>query len=321
MNNYVLGYKNYMIKESKEDEGIVEYSDDLLILLTKIITDPVAKKILNGWIHSDVSYLDIDKDNSKSVTYLPINRIQKAGEDYWNSTLRQSMSWGKMINKLYPGEFTNMDIDRFYNRYTPEIEEPKNKLKQFELVQGKDIKYWYHYKNWDRKLGSCMAHSECQTYFDIYTENPEKISLLILHSDRNPYKIVGRSLIWKNLLKPSGDTVGQSYFLMDRVHFVDGMEKQVVPLFHKYAIEHSWIYKDNDSFMLNGIRKTTSVAIRIKPGEYDEYPYMDTMIYFTPYTGRLASTQGNPGKDINNPSKILQRFILQSQYGGKDQLR
>ena len=66
MSNYVLGYNNYMIKEAKEDdEVVVVYSDDLLMLLSKIITDPVAKKILSGYIHSDVSYLDID-ENSKN---------------------------------------------------------------------------------------------------------------------------------------------------------------------------------------------------------------------------------------------------------------
>ena len=323
MSNYVLGYNNYMIKEAKEDdEVVVVYSDDLLMLLSKIITDPVAKKILSGYIHSDVSYLDID-ENSKNVSYLPVNRIKKAGNDYWKSSLRQSMTWGKMINKLYPDVFTNMDIDRFYNRYIPQVEEPKNRMKKFELVQGEAIKYWYHYKNWDGSLGSCMAHSECQDYFDIYTENPEKISLLILFSDKEdkPNKIVGRALIWKGLLKPSGDTAGHSYWLMDRVHFVDGMEKQIEPLFHKYAIEHGWIYKSGESFLLNGERKTTSVSIRVKPVGWDLYPYMDTMMYYTPITGRLASTQGNPGRDPNNPkAPPFPRYILQSQTGGSESL-
>jgi hypothetical protein len=67
---------------------------------------------------------------------------------------------------------------------------------------------------------------------------------------------------------------------------------------------------------MNGIRKTTSVATRLKPVDYRYYPYVDTMAYYTPATGRAASTPGNPAKDPKT-GKLLPRYSLKNQDGGK----
>jgi hypothetical protein len=36
------------------------------------------------------------------------------------------------------------------------------------------------------------------------------------------------------------------------------------------------------------------MAIALTPREYNRYPYMDTMKYYNPDTGRLGSDAGNP---------------------------
>jgi hypothetical protein len=345
MDNYILKYGNYKINEGKESiEFPLFISNKLRKILQKIITEPIAKKLLETKNSIDISWIDADPD-SKSVSYFPLDRINRItsdapiettlellakywptnppdDSDLWKSKYRQSMSWGKLINKLFPNEFSNMDIDRFYNRYRPEIDASKGD-ERFEVVHGDDIRYWYHEDRYNGGLGSCMRHSSCQNYFGIYTNNPDKCGLLIYHDDVKSKLILGRGLVWQGLLKPSGDTQEnkEQYTLLDRVYVVSG-RPDLENIFHKYAIDHDWIYKkNNESFLMNGVRKTTSVSIRLKPVEYKQYPYMDTMIYYTPATGRAASSPGNPGRDPNNPSKMFQRYTLRSQHGGADAVR
>jgi len=321
MNNYVLKFNVYM-KESNETTDVVKvlYSDNLITILSKILSEPIAKRILSK-VESDVNFLDVDKD-SKVVSYLPIDRMKKveeSGDDPWKSRMRQTMTWGKMINKLFPGEFTNMDIDRFYNRYRPEIDVKQKEQERFKVVHGEEIRYWYLGERWDGPFNSCMQGSNAQPFFDMYCNNPEKCGLLIYFSEKNPDKIIGRALVWNNLLKPSGDTAEDKnpYTLLDRVYYLNSQGPQIEAAFHKYAIDHKWLYKKGDSFMMDGVRKTTSVATRLKPIDYTYYPYVDTMAYYTPATGRAASTPGNPGRDPNNPSRVFPRYSLKNQNGAK----
>lgn len=339
MDNFILNFGKYMLNEATEFSDFPLFiSDDLKKVLHKIITDPIASKILSGKNPSDISFIDIDKD-SKNVTYFPLDRLNRlvpedkissfiehmksiwpnniGTDDYFASKFRQNTGWGKVINKLFPGEFDALAIDRFYNRYRPEID-VKSK-DRFKLVRGEDIRHWYLNTRWDGKLGSCMQHEGNQPYFDIYCHNPEKCGLLIYFSDKNPDKIIGRALVWNNLLKPSGDTAEDKnpYWLLDRVYYVDGQGSQIEAAFQKYAIDHGWMYKHGDGFYVNGVRKTTSVATRLKPIDHKYYPYVDTMCYYTPTTGRAASTPGNPARDPNNPSKVFPRYSLKSQSGGK----
>ncbi len=342
MNNYVLKFNGYMKKESNEVQEATEWplyiSDELEKILKRIISNPIAKKLvdcgrsgLSGKkVVSDVSFLDVEGD-SKSVSYFPITRMGKLEKDIsptyrpekddsiWSSRLRQNMTWGKMINKLFPGEFTNMDIDNFYNRFRPEIDVKQKEQERFKVVRGEDIRYWYLADHWDGSFNSCMQGSGSQPFFDIYCNNPEKCGMLIYFSERNPDKIIGRALVWNNLLKPSGDTAEDKnpYTLLDRVYFLNNQGPQIEAAFHKYAIDHKWLYKKGDSFMMDGVRKTTSVATRLKPIDYTYYPYVDTMAYYTPATGRAASTPGNPGRDPNNPARTFPRYSLKNQNGTK----
>ena len=328
----ILSFNSYMINESKEDKSPLYLSKKLSIVLEKIISEPIAKKLLSETNNKDkkfdISYLDIDSD-SKNVSYYPSDRLDRIDidvnkepsiiDDVWTSKYRQTMSWGKVINRIFPSDFTNMDIDRFYNRYRPEIDINEKEKSRFEVVFGEDIRYWYLYTRWDGKFGSCMQGEHAQKFFDYYCNNPERCGLLIYRSEKKPDKIIGRSLVWNNLVKPSGDTAEDKnpYTLMDRVYFINDNQTQIEAAFHKYAVDHKWIYKRGDQFLMNGERKTTSVTTRLKPVEYKYYPYVDTMSYYTPATGRASSTPGNQARDLKNPSKIFQRYNLRSQDGGK----
>lgn len=299
-----------MLKEAKEENKIPLFiSPKLTIILKKIITEPIAKALLNfvGYPVS-VSYIDINEEDSKSVTFMPIDRMNRItdSEDYstmideaWTSRFRQSCGWNIIINKIIPKTFSATDIDRFYNRFCPEVDTKEEGLKRFEIVRGEDIRYWYLGTRWESSLTSCMQSKEAQKYLDIYVNNPEKCGLLIYYSENTRKTIVGRALVWNNLTKPSGDTIEDRtpYTFMDRVYFINA-SSQIPATFKKYAIDNGWIYKDNDKFLMNGLQKTRTLATRLKPVEYDYYPYVDTMCYYTPGTGRAASDIGSPAKAI-----------------------
>jgi len=328
--NYILKFNSYMITEAKDDKAPLFISPKLNMILRKIMSEPIALKILNHLGGKfEISYIDIDSSDSRNVTYMPVDRLDRITEfgfeieleEAWKSKFRQPITWGKLINKLFPGDFTPMDIDRFYNRYRPEIDASDKENKRFEVVHGEDIRYWYLNKRWESSLSSCMQEEKSQKYFDIYCNNPEKCGMLIYHSEKNHNLIIGRALVWNNLIKPSGDTaeIKDPHTLLDRVYYISS-NSQIPAIFHKYAMDKGWIYKNGDQFLLNGVRKTTSVTTRLKPIDYKYYPYVDTMCYYTPNTGRAASTAGNPARDPKNPSKEFVKYSLRQQDGGKSKV-
>lgn len=300
-----------MLKEAKVESKVPLFiSPKLKLILQKINSEPIAKSIL-ALVNTpviDMSYIDIDNEDSKMVSYMPsdrMNRLETDGDftkeikDAWTSKLRQQTAWGTLINRILPKTFSATDIDRFYNRYRPEIDANEKEQKRFEVVHGEDIRYWYLGTRWESAFGSCMQGSNAQKFFDLYCNNPERVGLLIYYSEKNRNTIMGRGLVWNNLTKPSGDTLEDRnlYTLLDRVYYINS-NPQIPATFHKYAMDNGWIYKSGEQFLMNGVRKTISVATRLKPVDYQYYPYVDTMYYYTPGTGRAASTAGNPAKPI-----------------------
>jgi hypothetical protein len=84
---------------------------------------------------------------------------------------------------------------------------------------------------------------------------------------------------------------------MDRIYVVRQSDEE---LFKKYAQEQGWIYKHSQqaydgTYMENGQKVNKSLALKLVPGgDYKYYPFMDTLKYYNPTTGRLGSDPGNP---------------------------
>jgi hypothetical protein len=289
-------------------------SPRLTDILNKIIksSDGMSRVVANRIIglsktneQFDRSYLDFVDHKPDYVSFMPSSRAwrslnfltqEEADKEptpdcpMWKSTARQTQTIGKMINSLFDN-FTDEAINRFSNAYKAEIS-ALYIYDSFKIIIGEDIRKWYSEKNYAPVGGnlnqSCMRHDNCQSFFDIYCNNPEKCGLLILTDENN--KLLGRALVWKNLRKPTDKT------FMDRIYTVKQSDEE---LFKKYAIEKGWIYKYSQSphdltYVENGQRIQKSVAIQVKPEKYKKYPYMDTFKYYNPGTGRLGSDLGNP---------------------------
>jgi hypothetical protein len=122
-----------------------------------------------------------------------------------------------------------------------------------------------------------MRYKRCQEYLDIYVENPEACSLLILKGE-TPDKIVGRALIWT--IHDGPGVAGRKF--MDRIYTIKDSDRL---LFEAYAKENNILRSINYTY-----------KIKVKEGRYDYYPYMDTLTSYDYEKGILSSSID--GEDI-----------------------
>jgi len=237
---------------------------------------------------SDKTYLYVKFGGGECVLSEDKVLYEDAEKAIWRKN-RQPIRVGRGIRALVNsagGKFTDAQYEEFVNKYKSTYDRLNGIFKLFELVKGDDIAHWYDYSNYAGSSGtlnnSCMSRVS-DTYFEIYVSNPDVCNLLILKSDENPKKIVGRALVW-NLQTPK---VGMLY--MDRVYTHDDSD---VELFREYAKSMGIFYKNDnsscaDTDMVNPkgeIVDNGEISVRIKPIYYSRYPYLDTLRYLNEYS-------------------------------------
>ena len=198
-----------------------------------------------------ITKVDFEDDDQKTFTV-------------WQDTRNGSKKSKQKILKLLKYLGADLSSVKGY-----EVEELIGVLKKgdtsnLKVVKGDDILWGYHCDNFDGDTGSCMRHDFAQKFLKIYTSNPNQVSLLVLMNPENG-KIRGRALIWQ---LDDGST------MMDRVYTTN---KQYDTEFSNYAEE-------------KGISKrspTSTVTLEVK-GEYEFYPYMDTLNFYDTEEGILS---------------------------------
>ena len=175
-------------------------------------------------------------------------------------------------------DFTASDIEKFVNAYTAKVLFEQNALERFRVVSGEEIRKWYDEKNYSSTNGggqlnnSCMRHSRCQKYLDIYVDNPKVCQLLIL-MDGTDKKILGRAILWKT---ESGVN------FMDRVY----TEKDnYMKLFKQWGEQNNYQMKNYGG----GFSSIDEIVVKVKPKIYSYYPYMDTLSCYAPVKGILSN--------------------------------
>lgn len=191
-------------------------------------------------------------------------------------------------------EFTHDELNDFIVKYKSEMKELKEKFSRFEVVKGRDIRHWYHERNYEDSnkgsLGSsCMRHANCQNFFSIYTDNDDVVSMIILKSKNDDTKIIGRALLWDaDLVNRPDETEDAEIKFMDKIYVNDYSDEN---FFIKYARAHGYYYKakqDSSEYplMFDGKELTKDeslITVSINGGSYDYYPYIDTVKYYDTY--------------------------------------
>ena len=185
-------------------------------------------------------------------------------------------------------EFTDSQIEDFVNRFKSAWDKMNDVFRNFEVVKEDKIAYWYDRRNYQSctsNLGSSCMSGVDPEYFDIYVKNPDKISLVILKNDDGD-KILGRALLWEL------DTPKITF--MDRIYTSND---SYIPLFKDYCYKNGWYHKQAQNSSNHHIeskddKKTEHLFCTLRNsrvGDYEKYPYLDTLKYFRPDTGQITS--------------------------------
>jgi len=189
-------------------------------------------------------------------------------KEVWNYKQRYHTSIGKIIRRLFGHEFCDNDITKFAEAYSGLIT-VANPYYDFTIVDGKQIAWAYHEDNYfahSNSLGnSCMRHSRCQNYFDIYVNFPDIVKLAILTRSG---KVAARCLVWKT----------EDGWLYDRIYSTKLETEQLL----RSTME-------NNNYKKVWQQCRPQIVYDMNLSETDYFPYMDTFSYYLPEDQKLAN--------------------------------
>lgn len=236
----------------------------------------------------DYKYLSESPGGISYLTTERLNRQMEEGGSPWESRFRQVLKPGSLINKLFPGEFTPTETEKFVNYYNSYFSDTRKLI--FKEVMGESIREFYKMENSIPSGGSlsysCMATNAAQKFLDLYVMNPQRVKMLCL-IDENCGLLAGRALLWK---LDSGET------LLDKIYgFNDTLVQE---MFIKYSIERGFIYKEKQKYdgihyIVNGVRVSHTLSVTLENYDFEYYPFLDSMKYLNPETGVLTNFGDN----------------------------
>lgn len=353
--NFEEYYFDKILEAVEAKQTAVYVSPRLMDMLGDIdhpISDELREINSNVLMSDKVTLLDYDDEDISKFTYtIPAKLIElvdkEDGYSYYKTRLvnrygfkelteefpavwtkyRNSSTIGKVINKLFPNKFKpngvpGEDIESFTNEIKAERKKGEEQFERFKIVEGEDIIKYYNADSYDKRAfggsnlgGSCMRHSQCQTYISFYAQN-SGVKLVVLMSDKDEEKIVGRAILW-DLSYVSGSEEGKRKF-MDRIYYVTDTEMR---LFKEFARRNGWLHKESqnmyssteiiDTVDGSSQRRTMETVHTFHTPDTDQYPYMDTMKWFHVDGGYLTNTEDNYDNDVI--------YFLESTGGGYDQ--
>jgi len=250
------------------------------------------------------------------LSFLPPGKPHEVNDDgTWKKEHRQEIKPARLVQKLLlPGVISNMgltskDFEEFANAVKASQVDDEDFELAFRLVQGHDIYHYYLARNYSHVHDtgtmdeSCMKHSSCTAFLQVYAENPGQVSLLVLLDKEN--RTVGRALVWH---------IDPGTVIMDRIYASDSNTQ----MFRDYAAKQGWLYKARqcareDEFTSPFTQLSTEQYFEVSLGiwQFEYYPYLDTFRYLDLDTGLLTnyvsrarkswvslySTEGNTTKD------------------------
>jgi len=318
----MISYKEFILEKFITESAL--YLSPVLNSVLDKIDSPIAKEfvsMIGTDIKPDVTFLDLgEKDGELTFTtmrnakkklqeiYPNDDHFVKSIEDpsisgvsrewwapytakmlkekepeFWTQS-RNPIKIGRLINQVFPGKYTAVDVEKFVNQFKAATSAKVGE--SFVMVEGSDIEKYYWHENYKEMAGdlgrSCMARKK--KFFNIYVQNSEVCRLLVLLEDD---KVIGRSLIWK---LDRNNVSNEIVYFMDRQYTI--LQSDVVK-FTNYAKKNGWAYKTYNNhhsysnITFNGEEKNCDIVVKVKVEDYDQYPYMDTLKRFDPKTGEL----------------------------------
>ena len=342
-------YNGFLVEKLSSElllilEGSIEASGDFTMKLDQIskskgkvgkIASSIVNTISDGsWVDDDrlkQNYFDVTNSDDK-VSFLlqskspPYSLISDDPSLPYTVKGRSEIKVGRIIKNIIDAiddldfKVSDKDIEDFVNAYkATKIDDSL----EFKLVTGKNIAKYY---NEDKYVssesgalgGSCMK-DEGKKFFELYTENPKKVNLLIyVNSDD---KILGRALVWKLSESPC-----DAKYFMDRVY--TNRDSDVIK-FKKFAEDKGWLCKQrmnayidkNVFFIYKGQEVLGEVRVKLDGDtSHDQYPFVDTMCFMDierTYLSNLAIRGGYYLHSVSGECEICARCggSVKTDYG------
>lgn len=253
-------------------------SDELREILTVIESESLVAALLlkkrhaiEELVDSPVNFISISQKDKGKISYLSQDRIDSLDADqYWSSSRRYMAKPGAFVSKIFK-DVPAKEVEIFSNLLRSQSMKAPFR---FDVVKGDFIKDFYYYENYDSNergsLGvSCMKHEHCQKYFDLYTENKENISMLVMFNDND--RLIGRALLWDF----------SSNKIMDRIYTKN--DEELSFHFKQWATQNGYLYKSEQNWyntlffeQIGTGKKELKLEIKLPKIRQHFYPYMDT---------------------------------------------
>lgn len=251
-------------------------SEDLKQILKEFESESLVAQLLLQKYHSfdtlvgkPINYISISKDGM-SISYLTPDRIELLDpSSFWVTKSRFQCRPGALVTKLF-NNVAPKEVEKFSNLFRSQVAKPTFDLK---VVKGEDIRkyyYWETYADGGGTLGaSCMKHSGCKNFFDIYVNNKDTVSMLIMTNQEG--KLMGRSLLW----------TFDSHKIMDRIYTIN--DELLSFYFKKWAIDNGYLHKSEQNWyntkffeQLGQKKQELKLEVKIHSFSLPRFPYIDT---------------------------------------------
>src|ERR1035437_6799224 len=280
--------------------NILEYFKDQSLVSQLLCSKRIDLDFL---VDNPVNYLSISETDNRKISYLSKDRIkfikEKVEEDFWTSSRRFHNKPGSFVNKILKNS-PAAEIEKFSNFYTSFI--TKDNFK-FEIVTGETIRDFYLQDSYTTQKGtlgsSCMKYDVCGKFLNMYVENTNIFSMLIMKSNSQK-GIFGRALLW-NL----GDLK-----IMDRIYTIQDSEYSHI--FKKWATDNGYLYKSFQNWSntlhfenLSTQSKIVELDVNLNIWEYKYYPYLDTFKWLDMNDGKLFNYKPSYFDHTNSKHRVL----------------
>ena len=266
----------YRVIETKLDE--LNFSTSLL----NIVQTKYYNKTYNRHFHIR---------NDGKISYTPKGRATLLNNDgKWPVDGRSIIRTGKAIRQIFSHAYPMNNMDTVVAKIAESIDADYNFTDTLKVVKGQDIAYWYHrdrYADVHELQNSCMKHDHCQDYFTVYTNNVDRVSMLVSVNKDN--QLTGRAILWE--ARRGNDGKIEDIKIMDRIYG----KPLTVNAFKTWAHENGYAYKNNQTYQSSNFIAPNGVEIRqrdlfvpnLEMGR--QFPYMDTFKYTddNPYDGTV----------------------------------
>lgn len=267
-------------------------SDELKNILTEIESQSMVASLLLKKRHSNedlaedfVNYISVSREDKTKISYLTKERIAVIDEsEVWTSSRRFQAKPGGFISKLFK-DIPAKEVELFSTLFR----NVSNRLNvDLQVVKGERIRDFYYYESYASDNGSlgasCMRYDNCQKYMNIYVDNTDVVSMLVMLNDDGA--LIGRALLW--------DCDG--YKIMDRIYTTN--DEKYAFYFKEWATKNNYLFKSNQNWFdtmtfekIGDKKQELKIDIKLPNSDYRYYPYMDTFKFFNADTGTISNYQ------------------------------